>query len=255
MRLCLTAVCSAALMTLTSAARADDTDPGQHRGWSAGIGAAWSPSAYRHYRNRAWPVPTFAYEGDRFFVRGPGVGYRLMQQPQFDLNAVLTLHPQRYRAKDARLAAMRELDNRDFSGVAGLDARWRAEWGMVGAAVKKEITGHGGGITGDLNYSYPLPSGRVTWIPMVGVEYASAAMNDYYYGISAREAARSGLPGYRPGSAVSPYVSIAARISLGERWDATVGVRSLRLSDEVKDSPMVGRSMANGYLASVNYRF
>lgn len=253
MRLSTLVLATAALLA-ASAAHAQE-DASEHRGWSAGIGAAWSPSAYRSYKNRAWPVPTFAYEGERFFVRGPGLGYRLLDGQGFDLNAVVSLHTQRYRAKDARQAAMRQLDDRDLSGVAGLDARWMGQWGLVGASLKKEFTGHGGGVVGDLNYSYPIPTGRITWIPTVGVEYASADMNDYYYGVDARESARSGLAQYRPGSSVAPYLSIAARMQINERWTATVGVRSLRLADEVKDSPMVGRSVANGYLASVNYRF
>lgn len=254
MRLSPVALAVAALFAAT-AAHAEEGAPDDHRGWSAGVGAAWSPSAYRNYKNRAFPVPTFSYEGERFFVRGPGLGYRLIDGDGFDLNAVVSLHPQRFRAKDARDAQMRQLDNRDFSGVAGLDARWRGQWGLVGASLKKEVTGNGGGLVGDLNYAYPIPNGRVTWIPTLGVEYASADMNDYYYGIDARESARSGLAQYRPGSSLSPYVSIAARIQINARWDAMVGVRSLRLSDDVKDSPMVGRSVATGYLASLNYRF
>jgi len=254
MRPTLLALAAAALF-VSLPAHAQQGGPEDPRGWSAGIGAAWSPSAYRSYRNRAWPVPTFAYEGERFFVRGPGVGYRLVDGNGFDLNAVVSLHPQRYRAKDARDAQLRQLDDRDFSAVAGLDARWRGPWGTVGASLKTDVTGHGGGLVGDLNYAYPLPSGRVTWIPIVGVEYASADMNDYYYGIDAREAARSGLDRYQAGSSLSPYVSISARIQVTPRWTATVGVRALRLDGEVTDSPMVGRSTATGYLASLNYDF
>lgn len=248
------ALATAALL-ISATAHAQGGAPAENRGWTAGIGAAWSPSAYRNYKNRAFPVPTFSYEGEKFFVRGVGGGYKLVQGTGFNLNAVVSLHPQRFRAKDARDPAMRRLDDRDLSGVVGLDARWLGQWGLVGASVKKEVTGHDGGITGDLNYSYPIPTGRITWIPTVGVEYASADMNNYYYGISTAEARRSGLAAYRPGSSVAPYISIAARIQLNDRWDAMVGVRSARLADEVTDSPMVDRRQATGYLASINYRF
>ena len=139
--------------------------------------------------------------------------------------------------------------------MAGFDARWRGDWGALSGSAKKEFTGHGGGIIGDVNYSYPIQQGRVTWIPTVGVEYADAELNDYYYGVSTAEAARSGLSAYRPGNTLTPYLSMAARMQLNERWSAMVGVRTSRLADDVKDSPMGGRSQAQAYLASVNYRF
>jgi len=104
-------------------------------------------------------------------------------------------------------------------------------------------------------YSYPIPTGKVVLIPGVGVNYASSALNDYYFGISADEAQRSGLARYKADSGVAPYMDVTALMPLGAHWTATASLRRTLLSSAVKDSPMTRGDHMDTALLALTYGF
>ncbi|SFW62501.1 MipA/OmpV family protein [Luteibacter sp. UNCMF366Tsu5.1] len=224
--------------------------------FSLGVGFAWSPSPYRSYDNKAWPLPVANYEGERFFIRGVGVGMRLWRDEGNELSLVASPIGNRFRHDDTDDTRLRRLSDRDISGQLGVQWRSRGTWGVVQLAAQKEVTGHGGGHVFDANYGYPLPfGGGLVLIPMVGATYTSDALNDYYYGITDKEALKSGLPAYRAGSGTAPYAGVTANAKLGTRWNLLATLRLSRLPDAVKDSPMVTGSSTRSYLVALSYRF
>jgi MipA family protein len=244
---------SALAMATLPTAHAQESKPG---GFSLGLGVAWSPSPYRDYDNKAWPLPMASYEGKTFFLRGPSFGARLFQGRSNELSVVLSPIGNRFRAEDTHNAQLRRLEDRDLSAQLGLQWLTHGDWGNLTLSAQREVTGHGGGHVFDANYSYTMPFGRsVVIIPMVGAAYTNRKLNDYYYGISRKEALRSGLPTYRSDSATAPYVGASAIVRLGERWSAIASFRYSRLPDAVSDSPMVDADATLAYSAALMYRF
>jgi outer membrane protein len=227
----------------------------QSASWTLGIGAVWSPSPYRNYDNKAWPLPLVNYEGNSFYVRGATLGYHLFKTDSDEFSVVASLLGNRFVQDDTDDAHLRHLSDRDVSGLAGVAWRHHADWGVVQASAQTEFTGHGGGSAFDLNYSYPIVEGNLTLLPTSGVTYSTSALNNYYYGISANEASRSGLPAYHAGGGSSPYVGMVATFKLSRSWVATGGLRYSVLPDAVKDSPMVNTSHTVSYFVSLSYRF
>ncbi|WP_413623807.1 MipA/OmpV family protein [Luteibacter sp. Lutesp34] len=223
---------------------------------SLGVGFAWSPSPYRSYDNKAWPIPVASYEGQRFFVRGVGVGMRLWRDDRNELSLMVSPIGNRFRHEDTDDTRLRRLSDRDVSGQLGVQWRSSGTWGVVQVAAQKEVTGHGGGHAFDANYGYPLPFAHsLVLTPMVGATYTSAALNDYYYGVTEKEALRSGLPSYRAGSGTAPYAGVTATARLGTRWNLLATLRLSRLPDAVKGSPMVEGSSTRSYLVALSYTF
>ncbi len=79
--------------------------------------------------------------------------------------------------------------------------------------------------------------------PGIGVQWNSENQNEYYYGVSRKESARSGLRGYNPNDSWSPYTELSASYNFLGDWSVYGTARYTRLSDEVTDSPMVDKSL------------
>jgi len=239
--------CSAA----ASAQSSDERSPG----WSLGIGAAWAPSPYRSYENKALPLPLVNYEGKSFYFRGASAGYKLFSTKTDEISLLVSPFANRFRHQDTDNAQLKQLSNRDISGLAGVAWRHKAEWGVVSASAQKEFTGHGGGTLLDAGYSYPLKKGAVTFIPTVGISRSNGALNDYYYGVSGREALRSGLPAYHADGGTAPYVNLMANYRLSPSWVTSAGTRYTILPDAVKDSPMVNADHTRSFFVSLSHVF
>jgi outer membrane protein len=242
------------LLALPLSAQAQSTT-GQKPTWTLGLAAAWSPSPYRDYNNKAWPLPLVNYEGKSFYVRGATIGYRLIGPGTDELSVIVSPLGNRFRHDDSDDPRLRRLSDRDISGMAGFAWRHRADWGQVQASAQKEFTGHGGGTALDLNYGYPITQGSLTLTPTLGVNYSNSALNNYYYGVSGKDALRSGLDAYRAGGGSSPYLGINAIYRLSHAWVASAGIRYALLPNAVKDSPMVDASQTRSYFVSLSYAF
>ena len=251
----ITAVFAVSACTLFCATASAQSAPQQSPTWSLGIGAVWSPSPYRDYSNKAWPLPMVNYEGKSFYVRGATLGYRLFTAGADEFSVIVSPLGNRFLHDDTNDPQLRRLSDRDISGMAGVAWRHRASWGTVQASAQKEFTGHGGGDAFDVNYSYPIVEGSLTFIPTAGVTYDNNVLNNYYYGIGLSDALRSGLPIYHPGGGSSPYLGIVATYKLSHSWVATGGIRYTSLPTAVKNSPMVDTGHTQSYFVSMSYIF
>src|SRR5438046_9865830 len=65
-----------------------------------------------------------------------------------------------------------------------------------------------------------------------------ARLNDYYYGVSASEAAAD-RPAYRPGAGVNGTVGLNARYDLTDTWHFFAGVCATLWASGVRKSPIV----------------
>jgi len=223
--------------------------------WSVGAAAMWSASAYRDYDNEALPVPVINYEGHHFFLRGIVLGYRLLAAQNNELAVIASPEANQFLARRSDDPHLRRLSDRNVSGLAGVSWRVYGNWGGIQATAQKELTGHGGGIMTDLSYGYTLQQGRFALMPGAGLNYSSRALNDYYYGIRAKEVARSGLAPYRPDAAAAPYLHLGLVYSLSRSWLLIGDFRLTVLPRTVEDSPMVDHDFTASSLAGVSYAF
>ncbi len=252
----LSALVGLILVTAMAATTAQGADaPTAGKKGSVGIAVVALKAPYAGYDTDRLAAPIISYEGRSFFFRGGSVGYRLHQTAQSELALTASPYVMRFKRRDSHDPQLRQLDNRSLSGMLGVSWRHQADWGVLQANAQAEVTGHGGGVSADAKYAYPVPAGRVTFMPAVGVNYTSADLNDYYFGVSGREAARSGLAQYSAGSGVSPYMDIAAVMPLGPRWTATASIRRTSLADAVRDSPMTRGNHMDTAALSLSYGF
>lgn len=223
--------------------------------WSIGASALVSPNPYRGYQERVYPVPIINYEGDDFFFRTLSAGYYLWKDPQNQLSLTAYYSPLSFRTRDTDDAQMKRLDARHGTLMAGVLYSHQAQWGTLRTAFAGDTLDNSNGLVGDLAYIYPVKLGAWSLSPAVGVGWNSKKQNQYYYGVSGAESARSGLEQYKPGDSWAPYVELVANYQINKDWNAFFMGRYIQLSDEVKDSPMVDKSYTGLLWTGIRYTF
>ena len=228
---------------------------GERWGFDLGLGGSVTSSEYKDVYAAGATLPLLGYEGDRFYLRGISGGLHLFRNDRHEINAQLSYLPQRYLASWSGDEAMKQLDDRYSSMLAGLNYRFLSPYGILQATVSADILGYSNGVIARASYSYPLTLGRVTLLPSAGLTWTSCEYNRYYYGIQSDESRASGLSEYHPGSALSPNAGLAARVGLSENWSLFANGNLEFLNQEIYDSPMVENAVKLSLGAGLLYRF
>ena len=214
-------------------------------GLSLGVAVVASTGIRLGEGQRTLLVPVLGYEGERVFLRGISGGVHLFKREGVELNLLLAARLDSWDARDldaVRLAA-RGIDrdlrgDRDKSIEAGVGFVWKGSAGRLGLEAKTDIGNASGGHEAELGYSFAVPAGKGLLAPGVGVSYWSSKLSDYYYGtLQVEEAA--GVPGYRPGAALVPNVSLGYLRALPGRWRVFGMIEYQWLPAAVVNGPLV----------------
>lgn len=233
--------------------------------WQAGIGVGVGQSQYRGDDNKAKPLPLVGYQGEQFYVQGPELGWKQPLNSNLTLTAKAQWEFEEFDPKDNDIAALRQLDKRKQGALVGGELSWaldpRTKLSLeamhdAGNRHKATLT------TVAVENVLPFSTQQDAFIVSAGATYLPKAYQQYYTGVSASEAARSGLPAYQADS--------ATRYQLGGTWRhafnrnlavlTRVSVSHLPASlkwDEAArtGSPLVERNVTVGGMLGVNYRF
>ncbi|RUO31781.1 hypothetical protein CWE12_01920 [Aliidiomarina sedimenti] len=226
--------------------------------WNLGAGGISSDASYRGVDRDNFVIPVVGYEGERLYFRGLELGYRLNQASRRSPHqwaVVVTGAPFRFRPNDSRDPQMRLLDSRSFSAELALDYQFSTPFGVFDARAGHDIRGNGHRLSA--SYAYPLSPNPRKWqlSPSIGVSYISSGYTDYYYGVSATEAERSGLAEYGSQDAFNPNLRLSGYYRIDERWNLFGAISASRLSSKIANSPMAdGRYISTAILA-VSYSF
>jgi len=223
--------------------------------WSVGAGVGVINSPYKQYDRDIYPVPVITYEGDNFWFRGLGGGYYLWNDQTDNLSIMAYYDPTHFKPGDSDSYQLRQLDKRKSTMMAGISWVHNTEYGFLRTALAGDTLDNSNGYIWDLAWLYRYTNGGLTLTPGIGMEYSSENYNDYYYGVSRKEARRSGLNSYDADDGWRPYLELTASYKFAADWNVYATGRYHRLSDEVKDSPMVDKSWTGLMSMGVTYSF
>jgi len=223
--------------------------------WSVGAGVGVINSPYKQYDRDIYPVPVITYEGDNFWFRGLGGGYYLWNDQTDKLSIMAYYDPTHFKPGDSDSYQLRQLDKRKSTMMAGISWVHNTEYGFLRTALAGDTLDNSNGYIWDLAWLYRYTNGGLTLTPGIGVEYHSDNYNDYYYGVSHKESRRSGLNSYDADDGWNPYLELTASYKFAADWNVYATGRYHRLSDEVKDSPMVDKSWTGLMSMGVTYSF
>ena len=222
--------------------------------WGAGIGLIARGSPYVGSDGSVLqPIPAITYLGERLQWLGPNIQYGLAGRGRVRLAAVANWRVGAYEEDDS--AVLVGLGDRDGALMAGLGINADLPAGFqLGVDYRHDLLDRIGGGVARAQLSRSFVAGIARLSPTLGVNWLSAGVADYEYGVSAT-GATAPRPAYDAGSNVSVEIGIRALIEITPRWRAIVNVSVESLPDEITDSPIVDEDrIVNGF-AALTYTF
>lgn len=183
-------------------------------------------------------LPGVFYDNNQFYARGAQAGAYLINDGTNQLSAYAQLDGSEFDPDDAN-GALQGLDKRKSSAAAGLTYLRRTPVGGFRLQIAADVLDRSGGNTARLTYLAKITKDKLTVYPSFGFEYHDADYNEYYYGVSDEESAKTGVEAYTSNSSLNPYVNVSANYDFSENWAGFFNQSLSYLPNEQYDSPMV----------------
>ena len=243
------------VLILSAGVHADDWDDDDNDGsrfhLAVGAGVSVEQSAYVGGKDGAEVLPVLFAQVGRFYLRGPTLGVDLLDGENLSVSAGISLDLADSRDDSPQLADMAKLHD---VWLGEVEASYEADWGEVGFSLAADVSGTHDGFLAGFSYGYPLELGSLQIEPEVGVEWHSAKVNRYYYGVGAA-GVRPDRPFYEPDAGVNYELGVTVTYPFAERHALSLEVEAEWLSSEVSDSPIVERESVASVGVSYLFRF
>lgn len=223
---------------------------------SVGLNASYNQLGYDK-DSTVTVLPQAFYDNNRVYLEGSEAGVYAYKDAANEWRVSLAYDGRSFDPDDANNDALRKLDQRKWSALAGTSYMRITPYGGLKAQVETDILGRSKGTRIKLSHlsRFRLLDERLTVYPEIGLLWGSEDYNQYYYGVSQKEAARSGLPAYDADSSVRPFANISASYRINARWRVFISEGLERMSDAQKDSPLVDGSWDSRTRIGFNYQF
>jgi outer membrane protein len=225
-------------------------------------------------------VPQINYQGERFFLQNLDLGYQLWQNPQQQLNLLLTpsydqiffrhwegatfistLESTAGVTKDQSQPTVdplkhfidkRQLRERRMAALGGVEYGFQGESFDIQLQVLHELTDYYDGDEVRVALSKAIAFERSEVKLTLGANWQSARSLAYFYGLTASEA-----PGqlYDPAAGVSGLIRFDWSYQLDENWSLKFFTSYRRLSSAIADSPLVTSDNVTTAFAGGVYHF
>lgn len=228
----------------------------RHAPLKIGLNASANQYAYRQ-DNDITVMPQAFYDNNRVYIEGAEAGVYGFKNAQNEWRATLGYDGRSFSAEDAGTPALRGLDDRDWSLMAGTSYMRITPYGGFKAQVETDVLNHSDGTAIKLAHlsKFKLMDDKVTLYPELGLQWYDDKYNNYYFGVSQKEATRTGLKPYQADSGVNPYVNISANYAFSPTLSGFVSQHLEYLSDTQKDSPLVDDNFDSKTKIGFNYQF
>jgi len=194
---------------------------------------------YKSYKTDYSAIPYLGYDNKIVYLDGTEAGVYLVNDDKNEFKARVWYLDVEYDPDNARQWAMRQLDTRHSTFLAGLRYQRIPDIGAFRGEISGDTLNTSNGVMATLAWAGQIIVKPVTFYPQAGVDWYSEKLARYYYGVSERESMRSGLDSFSPHSAVAPWLAVAAD------WEVTRDVhfylqpRITFLPSTIRHSPMV----------------
>jgi outer membrane protein len=204
-----------------------------------GIGVGLIPefSGSNEYRAMVLPVVRLTYR-DKLYWNALQAGAWLWDSDDRSIRVGLQFEPRfGWEGKSGtRVAGMQD---RDFSFEGGPNVQWRTPVGVFNASIAQDLGGASSGQTVQVQFIRSLVAGQKLRVNgIVGLQWFSGRMNDYYFGVRGVEAT-SARPAYTASASTSVQFGVNGAWSVTERGSVLFGAIASRLGSGAADSPIV----------------
>lgn len=206
-----------------------------------GAGVMLKNSAYGDYDDSAQAIPLITFDTTWFYADGGEFGFKPLDTGVHRIGTFLSVGEEMWDGSDNDNAAFDGFKDKDRAINLGISYRYKADWGVIRAQAFTDISSEYEGYGGNLGYAYPWKvTQSFTVIPSVKIKFMDSDYANYYYGISARDAAtNAGVSAYDTGSATNIQLGIMTAYQVSQNWKLYAGVNYLALDSDIEDSPLL----------------
>lgn len=219
-----------------------------------GLNASFNNSEYNTTETMT-VLPQFFYDNNRLYAEGSEAGVYGFKDAKNQLRFGLTYDGQSFDPDDSDDAKVKKLDERKWSALAGASYMRITPIGGIRLKVATDVLDRHNGTVATLAHLSKFNYNKWTIYPELGVKWNDESYNNYYYGVSQKEAAKSGLPAYKAKSSVNPYANLTGSYAFNERLSGFVSQHIGYLADTQHDSPMVDSHNDLSTKLGFNYQF
>lgn len=221
-----------------------------------GLGIGVSDPAYKGYSANYYPLPQISFDNGVLFVENLRAGLYAFNQDNHSITVGINYLPLSFKPSKTDNSQLKQLNKRKATVLGEVRYSTQGQWGVFSASAGFDILNESKSVVLNASYAYNYRlSTDFIVTPQVGLSWMNNKHNDYYYGVSKAEAARSGLPYYQAKSSYLPFGSITATYFVSPQIQLYAGVRLDLLTGDAKDSPMIGHDMISSFYTGFSYRF
>lgn len=220
--------------------------------WMLGVGGNYSDSIYRGVDNEFSLMPLISYRGERFFLQGPRLGYKIFKGDNFSIALIGNYRMQGYDSSDS--SYLSGMDDRDSTLEAGATATWDASFGKLQLGILSDLQNNHGGYQIRLSLSKRYRYGKWSVTPSLATLWQSSDMSDYYYGVTATQATVE-RPAYDAEGALIYRGGVALNYMLTRSLVLTSRISATFYPDEINNSPIVEDEFSTRAFLGLGYRF
>jgi MipA family protein len=146
------------------------------------------------------------------------------------------------------------LPRRKFAVNSGVEMLYIDNWGELQAQILTDVSGRHDGQSAWLSYAYPWITQTSEFSLTFGLEWKSADLVDYYYGVRPDERIQ-GRQTYQGTSGTNGVIRFAASHALTARWKLVGVLEREYLSGAIRRSPIIERGNVDTAFIGLHYQF
>ncbi|PKB90733.1 structural protein MipA [Ewingella americana] len=223
--------------------------------FSLGVQGGSYGMAYNTNHADYWALPYIGYNGKDWYIDGTEAGYNFINTDTQLFRAKVYYYTNQYSSSDGKTAAMRSLNSRYSTMMAGFTYQYISPVGAFSTTVGADTLNNSKGVTVNAAYILLKQWGDFTLVPELGVDWSNAQNTRYYYGISEAESERSGLSAWRPHDSYVPYIQLAMNYAWSKQWNTWGEITERYYPSTINNSPMVNKNGVTELTLGASYTF
>ncbi|WP_354624612.1 MipA/OmpV family protein [Psychromonas sp. MME2] len=221
-----------------------------------GAGAAFKNTAYRNYDDNAQVMPLISFDYEWFYAQAGEFGFKPYDDGTNRIGTFISMGQEEWQRSDNNNDSFKGFENKDRAINIGVSYRHKATWGVISASIYTDVNDTYGGKGGTLGYAYPwVINQKFAVVPSVKVKFMDSDYANYYYGISNKDAQKTGINSYDTGSATNIEVGVMSSYLIADHWKLYAGVNYTKLDSDIKDSPLLSDDKETVAIIGAAYKF
>lgn len=250
-----------AFQFMVNALRAEETSPASPKPDEGlvkgrlGVGPLVIPRYSGSTSYQVWPVPLASLEfGDFAYIDYWQAGLYVLATKDRSLGLAIVAAPRLgYNSSDGALLA--GMMTRKTTLEMGLSVDYGSDQQGISLAYLRDVTGASNGGVARFIALRRIEFGHGLGVDAFGeLEWLSASVTDYYYGVTSSEATAS-RPVYQPGSSVNLVAGLHFNYDFGRKSTILFGYEANILGPAAANSPIVQTKLNNLFYVGYGLRF